>query len=125
MFYCFGNSLITHKRIENSTKNKWWIYTALIFNIALYSYAGTYAANCTFDNSKPVVYEAEVIDKRISRGRRHTSYYIEVTPWGHHYDKEEIMVSRIQYDEIIVGEKVNIDLKKGVFDIPWYYIERK
>lgn len=35
------------------------------------------------------------------------------------------MLSHIQYEEIIVGEKVNIDLKKGLFDIPWYYIERK
>lgn len=116
---------LTHKRIENSTRNRWWIYTSLIFNVCLYSYAGTYAANCTYDYSKPAVYEAEVVNKRISKGRRSTSYQVEVTPWGHHHDTEEITVSRIQYNKIEVGEKVKIDLKEGLFGIPWYYLEKK
>lgn len=114
----------THKLISNSTRNKGWIYSSLIFNVFLYSYAGTYGANCVYDNSKPVVYEAQVVDKRIYRGRKHTSYLIKVTPWGHHYDKEEIKVSRSHFDEIQIGQKVNIDLKEGLFNIPWYYIER-
>jgi hypothetical protein len=116
---------LTHKRIEKSTRNKWWIYSSLIFNVSLYSYAGTYAANCTYDYSRPVVYETAVLEKRISRSRKRTTYYVKVAPWGHHYDKESISVSRSQYDEINIGESVNIDLKKGLFNIPWYYIERK
>jgi hypothetical protein len=47
------------------------------------------------------------------------------TPWGHHYDKEEIKVSSEHYDEIVIGQTVNIDLKEGLFNIPWYYIERQ
>jgi hypothetical protein len=35
---------LTHKLISKSTRNKWWIYSSLIFNVSLYSYAGTYAA---------------------------------------------------------------------------------
>ena len=116
---------LTHKLISNSTRNRWWIYTSLIFNVSLYSYAGTYAANCTYDYSEPTVYETEVLEKTISRGRKHTTYYVEVAPWGHHYDKEKISVSRSQYDELVLGDKIKIDLKKGLFSIPWYYIERK
>lgn len=116
---------LTHKRIAQTTRNKWWIYTSIIFNVSLYSYAGTYAANCTFDYSEPKVFETSVLEKTISRGRRHTTYYIKVAPWGHHYDKERISVSRIQYQELNVGDKIKIDLKKGLFNIPWYYIERK
>ena len=116
---------LTHKLISTTTRNKWWIYSSLIFNVSLYSYAGTYAANCTYDYSKPQVYETEVIDKTISRGRRHTTYYVKVAPWGHHYDKEKISVSRSQYDELNIGDNIKIDLKKGLFNIPWYYIERK
>lgn len=115
---------VTHKLIDNTTKSKTWIYLSLIFNVFLYSYAGTYGANCVYDNSEPIIYNAEVVDKRILKSRRHTTYYVKVTPWGHHYDKEEISVSSSHYDEIQIGQTVKIDLKKGLFNIPWYYIER-
>ncbi len=115
---------VTHKLIDNSTKSKSWIYLSLIFNVFIYSFAGTYGANCVYDTSEPIVYNAEVVDKRIrksSKGRE--TYYLKVAPWGHHYDKEEISVASSQYDEIQIGQTVKIDLKKGLFNIPWHYIE--
>jgi hypothetical protein len=114
----------THKFIDNSNKSKSWIYLSLIFNVFLYSFAGTYGANCVYDKSEPTVYKAEVVDKRISRDRKGLkSYYIKVIPWGHHYDKEEISVASSHYDNIQIGHTVKIDLKRGLFGIPWYYIE--
>lgn len=114
----------THKVIENTTKSKTWIYLSLIFNVFLYSYAGTYGANCVYDKSEPQVYETKVVDKRISKGRSGSkTYYVKVNPWGHHYDKEEISIASSQYDEIQIGQTVKIDLKKGLFNIPWYYIQ--
>lgn len=114
----------THKIIDNSTKNKTWIYLSLLFNVFVYSYAGTYGANCVYDYSEPTVYNTEVVDKRISKGTKRTTYYIKVTPWGHHYDKEEIPVSKEHYASVSIGEMVKVDLKKGLFNIPWYYIEQ-
>ncbi|WP_320816085.1 hypothetical protein [Flavobacterium sp.] len=117
---------VTHKLIANTTRNKWWIYSSLIFNVSLYSYAGTYAANCTYDYSEPIVFETKILEKRIqkrSKGRK--TYYIKVAPWGHHYDKEEISVGSSRYEEMYVGEHIKIDLKEGLFNIPWFYIERK
>ncbi|PIQ49923.1 MAG: hypothetical protein COW03_02760 [Cytophagales bacterium CG12_big_fil_rev_8_21_14_0_65_40_12] len=114
----------THKVIDNTTKSKTWIYLSLIFNVFLYSYAGTYGVNCVYDESEPQVYETEVVDKRISKGRRgRKTYYVKVNPWGNHYDKEKISVASSQYDEIQIGQTIKIDLKKGLFNIPWYYIE--
>ncbi len=126
----FGLMLIilfaTHRLIEQSKKSKLWIYSSVIFNIFLYSYATTYGINCIYDNSQPAVYDAEVLDKWTQKSRKGgTSYYVEVTPWGHHHDKERIKISSEQYNEIAVGETVKIDLKAGLFNIPWYYIERK
>lgn len=115
----------THKLIEKSNRSKWWIYSSIIFNISLYSYAGTYAANCAYDYSEPKVYETEVLDKRISEGKRGAkTYYIKVAPWGHHLDKEDIKVSKSHYKDLRKGDKVKMDLKKGLFNIPWFYIER-
>ncbi|GAB2815588.1 hypothetical protein [Ferruginibacter profundus] len=114
----------THRQITGSNKNKTWIYLSLIFNICLYSYAGTYAANCVYDFSEPAVYQAEVVDKHIG-GTKHKTYYLKVTPWGHHYDKENISVTREQYNETLIGETVDVNLKKGLFNIPWYYASRR
>ncbi len=115
---------LTHKLIEKTTRNKAWIYLSLIFNICIYSFAGTYGANCTYDYSEPKVYNAKVVDKRISTGSKgRITYYVKVTPWGHHYDKEDIRVSKSEYEEIQIGKTLKIDLKKGLFNIPWYYIE--
>ncbi|PJJ68093.1 hypothetical protein [Chryseobacterium geocarposphaerae] len=112
----------THKLITQSTKNKWWIYTSIIFNVCIYSYAGTYAANCAFDNSKPQKYLVKIVGKRIVEGRRSDSYYIKITPWGNH-NEEEISVSKQDFDKLYNDREINIDLKKGLFNIPWYYVE--
>ncbi|MBS7786177.1 hypothetical protein KIH23_02615 [Flavobacterium sp. CYK-55] len=113
----------THKIIVDNGKSKLWIYGSLTFNIFLYSYSATYGINCTYDYSKPQVYEAQILEKRISKSRKNTSYYVRVTPWGHHYDSEEISVAPSQYQALQTGQTVKIDLKKGVFNIPWYEIE--
>jgi hypothetical protein len=114
---------LTHSLIEKSNRDKTWLYLSVIFNISLYSYAGTYAANCAYDYSEPTVYKTEVLDKQTSRGRKGgTTYYLEVAPWGHHHDKEKIKVSKVDYDIYQIGDTVEIDLKEGLFDIPWYYV---
>jgi hypothetical protein len=115
----------THRIVDRSTKSKVWIYGSLVFNICLYSYAGTYGVNCVFDNSKPTVYNAQVLEKTISESRRMTRYYVTVTPWGHHYDKEQISISKEHYEDIEIGQSVKIDVKQGLFHIPWYYVERE
>jgi hypothetical protein len=83
----------THNMIVHTNKNKMWIISSVVFNLFLYSYAATYGVNCVYDDSKPQEFTAKVLDKRISRSKKHTSYYIEVTPWGHHHDTEEISVA--------------------------------
>ena len=69
------------------------------------------------------VYQAKVIDKSISRGRRHTTYYLKVEPWGSHHDAENISVASDQYVETEIGQTVSIDYKEGLLGIPWYFIE--
>ncbi|HCS20925.1 MAG TPA: hypothetical protein DIW47_10275 [Bacteroidetes bacterium] len=115
---------VSHRSIARSSKNKTWIYSSLFFNVFLYSFAGTYGANCVYDNSEPTVHHVEVVNKRINTsGKGKDLYYIKVKPWGHHYDEEEINVPKSQFDEIQIGQTVKIDVKEGLFNIPWYYIE--
>lgn len=113
----------THKLVDKSNSNKWLIYFTVVGNITLYSYAATYGVNCVYDNSEPKVYQAKVIDKSISRGRRHTTYYLKVEPWGSHHDAENISVASSQYANTEIGQTVSIDYKEGLLGIPWYFIE--
>lgn len=115
--------LSTHKLVESANKNKGLIYFTVLGNIAIYSYAATYGVNCVFDSSEPKVYQAKVVDKSTSRGRRHTTYYLKVEPWGHHRDKEDISVAKSQYEETEIGQTVRIDYKEGLLGIPWYFVE--
>lgn len=114
----------THKQIENSNKDKTWIYLSIIFSIFIYSYSSITAINCSFDNSDPKIYETKIIDKYISKGRRgRRTYYVKVQPWGHHFDSENIKVSSSDYENYLINESVKIDYKKGLLGIPWYYLE--
>jgi hypothetical protein len=112
----------THKLIEEKIKDKWYVYVSIIFNIALYSYAGTYGINCIYDNSEAVVYETRIISKRIGGGKS-KARYIKVQPWGSHREEEEITVSSKEYEKMQTGELIKIDVHKGLFGIPWYYVE--
>jgi hypothetical protein len=114
----------THRPTNQSLTRRIWIYSSLVLNIVLYSYSATYGMNCVYDFSQPQVYEARVIAKTISTRRKGPdTYHIRVTPWGHHRDPETLRVSMFQYDQIEEGQSVKIDLKKGLFGIPWYRLE--
>jgi hypothetical protein len=108
----------THRQIEQSHQERWWIHTCLFINVIIYCYAGIYGANCIYDDSDPDVYHAEVVGKE-ERGAKAHSYHLKITPWGHGYDKEELTVSKEQYSEVLIGQTVKIDLKEGLFGIPW------
>jgi hypothetical protein len=112
----------THKLIEERIRNKWYVYLLIIFNISLYSYAGTYGVNCVYDNSKAEVYETQIISKRIGTGKSKRRY-IKVEPWGNHREKEEITVSKEEYERMQAGDFVKIDVHKGLLGIPWYFVE--
>jgi hypothetical protein len=113
----------THKLVHKTNPNIVLIYLTVVGNIAIYSYAATYGINCVFDNSIPKIYQAKVINKSISSGRRSTTYYFRVEPWGHHRDAENISITKTQYNETEIGQTVSIDFKEGLLNIPWYYIE--
>jgi hypothetical protein len=113
----------THKLVDKANPNKTLIYLTVVGNIAIYSYAATYGINCVFDNSEPKVYHAKVIDKSISSGRRSTTYYLKVEPWGNHQEAEDIAVAPSQYNETAIGQTISIDYKQGLLNIPWHHME--
>jgi hypothetical protein len=114
----------THRPTRQSLTRRLWIYGSLAFNILLYSYSAAYGMNCVYDYSQPRVYEARVISKHVeTSGKGFDRYCVRIAPWGHHHDPETLTVSMFQYDGIREGQTVKMDLKQGLFGIPWYYLE--
>ncbi len=68
------------------------------------------------------VYSTKVTGVRTSRGRRSTTYYVMVEPWGPVEEKREISVNRNLYFWAEPGKSVCIKLHKGLFDVPWFNV---
>lgn len=87
---------------------------------AAYAASTVFLANCVFDTRPGEVNINTVVHKRISSGARApTSYELTVGPWDYSAEPSEISVSRKTYDQLAVGESVEILVKEGVFDAPW------
>ncbi|MCB0707624.1 MAG: hypothetical protein KDC34_20050 [Saprospiraceae bacterium] len=116
----------THKKVEKSNQDRKWIYLSVIINIFLYSYAGTYAVNCAYDQSTPQRYETIVLDKKEGNTRKsRRRYSVTIAPWKDHKEKEKMYIPQTQFESVEIGDTLMVNLKKGVFGIPWYYVRKE
>ncbi|HSZ35178.1 MAG TPA: hypothetical protein VK772_17815 [Puia sp.] len=99
------------------------VFFMIVF-VLIYGFGSIRQINCAFDHSKAEFYDAVVRGRRISRGRS-TSYYLRLTPWGPVDNQEETEVRRNFYNKTEVGDTVQVNLKKGLLNIPWYFIQSK
>ena len=90
--------------------------------VLLYGFTAPVLINCNFDYSEPKVYNAQVLNQRVSTGK-HTSYNLTISQWGQR-ESEETEVSKSLYNEVKVGDTVNVNLKPGIFKMPWFYISK-
>jgi hypothetical protein len=94
----------------------------ILFFCATYAYASLICLNAVTDRSTRTVYQAHVLDKRISKGK-HDDYYLLLSPWGNRANAREIDVEKRVYARHNKGETANVVVRKGRFKIPWYYVE--
>lgn len=87
-----------------------------------FGYGSIVILNCTYDDSVPESYTSKIIDKRISTGKM-TTYYLELKAWGPQTKDDDVSVSKELYENLeINNNNVNIYLKKGRFNIPWFIV---
>ncbi|MBK7884365.1 MAG: hypothetical protein IPJ81_11690 [Chitinophagaceae bacterium] len=102
-------------------KPKFWLSLMLFFNIVLYFFTFTYGVNCFFDNTEPIIYKVKVFDKHITSGKG-KAHYLDLTPWGNFTKVNKINVKKSLYNDTEAGTVIQVNYKKGLFNIPWYYI---
>jgi hypothetical protein len=88
---------------------------------AAYSFGGILLANNVFDRSQAKIYQAKVTDRYVTHGKS-TSYHIVLGDWGQTHGEENVSVSSSFYNRTAIGSQVNVELKKGYFNIPWFYL---
>jgi hypothetical protein len=87
-----------------------------------YALGIVFQVNCNFDNSTPQVFQSVVIDEHITHGKS-TSYHLILGECGAFQGNENISVSSSFYDSVPVGTKLNVYLKKGALNAPWFYVK--
>ncbi|RBL91336.1 hypothetical protein [Chitinophaga flava] len=98
---------------------KWLALLFCAVHFCVGSYGSLVYFNAVLDKNKPEIYEATIINKRISRGKS-TSYLLKLQPWGPEKDEKEISVGEATYNALEENDKLEMSLYKGAFDIPWY-----
>jgi len=116
-FFCGVLVLVKDIRCERIQ-----IGMALLF-CGMYAYASVINLNGILDSSKPIRYEVHVLEKRISKGSKHTSYYLMLSPWGSRKEHQEVDVGKRVYQKHEVGDSATVVVKSGKLNIPWYYVK--
>ena len=107
---------------ENKTE-KYIIYPFYSIAIGVFMFALVIQLNCTFDTRDYQTFETTVVSKKISKsGKGSRTYKINVADWCGKGKKTEVRVSRNHYSKLNENDKIEIILRQGLFDIPWYYI---
>lgn len=86
-----------------------------------FGYGSIVTLNCMYDESVPQIFRSKVLDKRISSGKT-TTYYLALTAWGTQTENDDVSVSEELYERIEIDDNVNIYLKKGLIEIPWFIV---
>lgn len=113
--------LLTHKLVGITTKkNKYWVYSLLIIHIILYSYSVALTANCLFDNSKPIKISTTIQGKKIKKSKISNKVVcVKVLLPEFNSDTMDISFPSYKFDELIVGNEIQIESFEGLFKMNW------
>jgi hypothetical protein len=95
----------------------------IILTSAVWGFGSSLLMNCALDQSSPQAYTATVTDAHISHGKS-TTYHVTIGSWGQHQQEENVNVPSAFYYQVQVGGQVTVNLKKGLLNVPWFYLTK-
>lgn len=115
--------LLMYKQRELKFKKTLDYISVASFALFLFAYSfGTIIhINCYYDNDKPQSYTAKIIDKKKSTGNS-TSYFLKLSNQGEQMEIDQVSVGKSLYNRVNVNDNVNINYRKGKFEIPWFTV---
>jgi hypothetical protein len=85
----------------------------------LYGFGLTIALNSITDTSEPVVYSTHIIEKNEAVSKTSLSTFT-LAPWGNRAMNQVVGVKQSLFEQKVVGEAVEVTLKRGGLGIPWF-----
>lgn len=110
------------KGFNNTYSSRIGQFLLMIIFSAAYAIGVIANVNCSFDKSSAQIYSTTVTDKFISY-KHATNYHIRIDSWGDHHEAEYIIVPKSFYYHTSVGSTVRVMEKKGLFKMPWFYVD--
>lgn len=86
-----------------------------------YGFGALVTLNAILDMSPTSEYSSRVTGKHVSTGKS-TTYYLKLAPWGPQREVDDVSVSKTLYNRLQVQDEVQVHLKNGRFDIPWFVV---
>jgi hypothetical protein len=105
-------------------KDNFGTLASLIVAVALYCFSALIFTNCNYDRSTPQIWRVAITKKHYS-GARHTTYSLQLSPWGRFTDGEWVDVPSGFYHHVVPGDSVSVYLKAGKWGIPWYQVAKE
>lgn len=102
---------------------KLWAVALVAPLFSVYPWGALTLANALLDRGAPEVFQVAVRAKRVSSGK-HTSWNLELDPWGPVAERESVDVGRHLYGDVSVGDSVCVALRPGAFGARWYVVLR-
>jgi hypothetical protein len=93
----------------------------MLLTAAVYSYGTVVKINCLFDETPPVLSHTTV-NSKYKEYNKGEHYYIWLNPFSPGGSAQQIEVGPETYSKYNAGDNIDIELKKGLFNIPWYYL---
>jgi len=122
LIYLLFNFSTDEFKVESKIE-KLIVYPFFSLVIGIFMFAIIIQTNCTFDNRDYETFETTIISKEISKsGKGARTYKINVDDWNGIGRKTEVEITRSQYSKLNENDKIEIILRPGLFDIPWYHI---
>jgi hypothetical protein len=95
-------------------------FIAAVLLSSAYAYGAPIMINGLLDRSEAKVYPVKVLAKHVSRSRKSTTYYLEITPWGPIFQNDNVNVTGSLYRQVRVGKNVCVTLHSGALGVPWF-----
>ena len=90
-----------------------------IFDI-VYSAELVDAADTLPDESRASFFRTWVVDKHEDHGRRSTTYYLRLAPWGSVTRADNVSVPAGTYRRSALGDPICLGLHRGLLEAPWF-----
>jgi hypothetical protein len=78
------------------------------------------AANAMFDTAESKLHTTTVVNKRSSRGKSSTTYYVACNSWRPGGEQVEFTVSSSEYSRVILGQsRIEVTVSPGWLGVEW------